>query len=114
MEKDYIRPIYRPRGWEYYERDISGSKNYPSKKDELFGKYLVEERNRIKNIAITLDLFDEKANSEELLNRVLLELGDEVDEETTFFDKVKRMEDILSSLNDDAENILPPAEYTED
>ena len=70
--------------------------------EERLKQYLEEKINKIKEAAIVLDVYREDSTPEQLLNSVLDELGDEGedDDESTFFEKVERMEDILYSIDD--------------
>ncbi len=70
--------------------------------EERLKQYLEEKINKIKEAAIVLDVYRKDSTPEQLLNSVLDELGDEGedDDESTFFEKVERMEDILYSIDD--------------
>jgi len=74
--------------------------------EERLKQYFEEKINKIKEAAIVLDVYKNDASPEQLLNSVLDELGDEGedDDESTFFEKVERMEDILYSINDFEKN----------
>jgi len=47
-----------------------------------------------------LDVYSKNASPKELLGRVLVELGDEDDNESTFFEQVNKMEAILYEIGD--------------
>lgn len=70
--------------------------------EERLKQYLEEKINKIKEAAIVLNVYRKDSTPEQLLNSVLDELGDEGedDDESTFFEKVERMEDILYSIDD--------------
>jgi len=74
--------------------------------EERLKQYFEEKINKIKEAAIVLDVYKNDASPEQLLNSVLDELGDEGedDDESTFFEKVERMEDILYSIDDFEKN----------
>lgn len=74
--------------------------------EERLKQYFEEKVRKIKEAAIVLDVYKKDASLEQLLNNVLDELGDEGEDDTesTFFEKVERMEDILYSIDDFEKN----------
>lgn len=74
--------------------------------EERLKQYFEEKVRKIKEAAIVLDVYKKDASPEQLLNNVLDELGDEGEDDTesTFFEKVERMEDILYSIDDFEKN----------
>ncbi|HPQ79166.1 MAG TPA: hypothetical protein PLG47_01800 [Candidatus Dojkabacteria bacterium] len=59
-----------------------------------------EKKRKIIQVAKLLDVYSENASPKELLGRVLVELGDEDDDELTFFEQVDKMEHILYEIGD--------------
>jgi hypothetical protein len=59
-----------------------------------------EKKRKIIQVAKLLDVHSENATTEELLGRVLVELGDEYDDELTFSEQVNKMECILNEIGD--------------
>lgn len=59
-----------------------------------------EKKRKIIQVAKLLDVHSENATTEELLGRVLVELGDEYDDELTFSEQVNKMECILDEIGD--------------
>lgn len=75
-----------------------------SKRYELLGQHLLEDSRRIKSAALALDVFDDGLNNEELLDRILLALGEDISGESTFSDKVKQMEEVFYPDDDNEES----------
>ena len=68
--------------------------------DEAFAMYMDEKTKKIIQAAMVLDVYSTNASPKELLGRVLVELGDEDDNESTFFEQVNKMEAILYEIGD--------------
>lgn len=81
----------------HYEKEVmpEGRSVIQSENKELLGGMLIKET------AKRLDVYHEKLSDAQLLDRVLDELGDEgVDDESTFTEKVERLDDILEELGE--------------
>lgn len=87
---------------------------YPSKRIELLGGYLIEKCKKIKEAAVALDVFDKEVDNEQLLDRILTRLGEETDEETTFSEKLEKMETILyqNNVSGDTDDAFSDITYT--
>ena len=93
----------------HYQREVTpeGYSVTKAKREQLLGATLIHDNDtdysaKIKEMAKRLDVYHEKLSDAELLNRVLDGLGDEGvdDDESTFDEKVDRLEYILGGLGE--------------
>jgi len=93
----------------HYQREVTpeGYSVTKAKREQLLGATLIHDNDtdysaKIVGMARRLDVYHENLSDAELLDRVLDELGDEgvEDDESTFGEKVDRLEYILGGLGE--------------
>jgi len=115
-KNEIIIPYWGPRDHHYQgihgiESGIIKSKIIKSDENKILSIYLSKKCSMIEDIAKQLDVFDDVSSKGELLDRVLNVLGEEVSEDSTFFDKVEQLETIFHQTDED-DDTSPDIDYT--